>query len=119
MRRYAFTVAEHTDASVSELNEAAWVLGTYEPLALGEPECVSGRAMRARGRIVRHQRSALSNLDALAQHKSRDTAAAVETQERAISLMPSPDADPGMADRLAEYEAALSGRGEATKEGER
>jgi hypothetical protein len=47
---------------------------------------------------------------ALAQHMNGDTTAAVDTQRCAISLMPSEDADPGMADRLAEYEAALAKR---------
>ena len=45
---------------------------------------------------------------ALAQHMNGDTAAAVETQQRAISLMPSSDVDPKMHDRLAVYEAALA-----------
>ena len=38
------------------------------------------------------------------------TAAALETQKRAIALMPE-GADPGLADRLAEYEAALAAGG--------
>jgi hypothetical protein len=46
---------------------------------------------------------------ALAQHRTGDTAAAVETQRRALSLMPE-GADPGIATRLAEYEAALEGK---------
>jgi len=45
---------------------------------------------------------------ALAQHRTGDAAAAIETQKRAISLMPDPNADPNMAKRLAEYEAALT-----------
>ncbi len=45
---------------------------------------------------------------ALAQHLTGDTATAIETQTRAISLMPSEDADPEMAKRLAEYETALA-----------
>jgi hypothetical protein len=48
---------------------------------------------------------------ALAQHMTGDTAAAIETQERAISLMPE-DADPEMATRLANYEAELAGKTE-------
>jgi eukaryotic-like serine/threonine-protein kinase len=45
---------------------------------------------------------------ALAQHMTGDTAAAVATQQRALDLMPD-GADPEMADRLVEYQAALAG----------
>ena len=49
---------------------------------------------------------------ALAQHMTGDTAAAAATQQRALDLMPD-GADPEMADRLAEYEAALTQTDEA------
>ena len=49
---------------------------------------------------------------ALARHATGDVAAAVETQRRAISLMPDGAGDPGIAERLAEYEAALAAIGE-------
>jgi hypothetical protein len=44
---------------------------------------------------------------ALAQHQTGDTAAAVETQKRALSLMPADHAERAeMEKRLADYEAA-------------
>jgi hypothetical protein len=44
---------------------------------------------------------------AAAQHQTGDTSAALDTQRRALELMPE-GADPEMAERLSEYEAALA-----------
>ncbi|MHC5002065.1 MAG: hypothetical protein ACYTJ0_02985 [Planctomycetota bacterium] len=71
-------------------------------LACAERACASEEAANG-GKLWQY----LDTL-ALAQYLTGDTAAAVETQQRAISLMPSPDADPEMPKRLAEFEAALA-----------
>ena len=98
------------DADANTLNAVAWTLLTHDidelrdatqSLAYAERACALEEAA-AGGSLWQY----LDTL-ALAQHMTGDSAAAVETQKRAISLMPSPDADPDMPKRLAEYEAAL------------
>jgi serine/threonine protein kinase/tetratricopeptide (TPR) repeat protein len=109
------TKATAPDANARALNNAAWTLLSYDIDELQDPE---------RARSLAERACALETADggenlwkyldtlALAQHMTGDTATAVETQKRAISLMPSPDAVPGMRDRLAEYEAALAASNE-------
>ena len=53
---------------------------------------------------------------AQAQHRTGDTAAAIQTQQRAISLMQSPDAVSEQHDCLAEYEAALGAEPDGDQE---
>ncbi len=102
--------ADAKDATASVLNDAAWALLTHEIGGLRDP----GRALGYAQRACEAERASGGSrlwtyLDtlALAQHSAGDDAAAVETQRQAISLLPTPDADPEMRDRLAEYEAAL------------
>ena len=104
--------ADAPNASPQELNNTAQTLLkqeieqiydparalAYAPRACAKEEAIGGVTLwRFLGTL------------ALAQHRTGDTAAAVATQKRAIALMPDPSADPRMAERLAEYEAALEG----------
>ncbi len=106
------SAAEDKDASDNVLNAAAWTLLTVEEESLRDPERALGFAQRACALAEEASSDQLwTYLDtlALAQHRTGDSTAAVETQKRAIALMPE-DASPEMAQRLAEYEAALKDR---------
>jgi tetratricopeptide (TPR) repeat protein len=104
--------ADRASASAEVLNGAAWTMLTIENESLRDPERALGFAKRACA-LANEARSdqlwAYLDTLALAQHKTGDTKTAIETQERAIALMPE-GADPEMAERLAEYEAALKDR---------
>jgi len=104
--------AETEDATASVLNGAAWALLTIENESLRDPERALGFAQRACAIPEQEgQAPAWSLLDtlALAQHRTGDTAAAVETQKRALALMPE-GADRELARRLSVYESALGDR---------
>ncbi|MEZ6235177.1 MAG: tetratricopeptide repeat protein [Phycisphaerales bacterium] len=102
--------AESPEADASTLNAAAWTLLTHDIEQLRDPRRALAYAERA---CAMEEAADGANLWAcldtlaLAQHATGDTAAAIATQRRAIALMPTPDADQEMHDRLAEYEAAL------------
>tara|TARA_R110002072_G_scaffold167853_2_gene321406 strand:- start:5907 stop:8996 length:3090 start_codon:yes stop_codon:yes gene_type:complete len=100
--------ADAADADVEVLNEAAWTLLTIENEQLRDPRRALGFAQRAntlaQGTNSERLWAILDTL-ALAQHMTDDTATAIVTQKRAIALMPE-GADPEMARRLAEFEAA-------------
>ena len=104
------SVVERRDAKPVELNNVAWLLLTHEFEELRDPQRALGLAERA---CAAEESAGGSNLAgyldtlALAQHLTGDTTAAVETQRRALSLM-SGELDPEMAERLAEFEAALA-----------
>ncbi len=98
------------DAGAQALNEGAWTLLTHELEELRDPAKALGYARRACAFEETSKGGWLwGYLDtlALAQYRTGDTAAAVQTERRAISLMPPAQADPEMPQRLAEYEAAL------------
>ncbi|MHC5002523.1 MAG: tetratricopeptide repeat protein, partial [Planctomycetota bacterium] len=108
------------DADAHTLNEAAWTILAIEPARvdalrdLVDPERARQLAERACEREQRDGGKILwMYLDTLAQaqHRTGDTAAAIETQRRAIALVPESGAAvlrPGLERRLEEYEAALS-----------
>ncbi|MCB9846281.1 MAG: tetratricopeptide repeat protein [Phycisphaeraceae bacterium] len=105
--------ADKPDANADALNAAAWTLLTFEIEEVRDAAKALGYATRACALTEAEGGDDLwMYLDtlALAQHMSGDNASAVETQKRAISLMPA-EADPNMADRLAEYQAALDAGG--------
>jgi eukaryotic-like serine/threonine-protein kinase len=104
--------AEAVDANATVLNGAAWTLLTVEDESLRDPERALGFAERACALAKESDSARLwTYLDtlALAQHDTGDTDVAIETQKRAIALMPE-GADPSLAERLAEYEAAVKDR---------
>jgi tetratricopeptide (TPR) repeat protein/tRNA A-37 threonylcarbamoyl transferase component Bud32 len=119
LQDFQLAQVEDADASAQMLNNAAWDLLTHEFEELWDP----ARALLLAERACRMEKEAggaelwgyLDTL-AMAQHLTGDTAAAVNTQRRAIELMPE-DADPEMAERLAMYEAALAAEGETLKAG--
>tara|TARA_R110002073_G_scaffold77541_3_gene187766 strand:+ start:3551 stop:6751 length:3201 start_codon:yes stop_codon:yes gene_type:complete len=104
--------ADAVDASDTVLNAAAWDLLTIENESLRDPERALGMAQRACA-LAEEARSdqlwAYLDTLALAQHRTGDRAAAFETQERAVALMPL-GAAPEVLERLVEYEAALKDR---------
>ena len=94
----------------THLDEGAWTLLTNDIEELRDPARALGFARRACTlEEAAGGKELWSYLDtlALAQHRSGDTGAAVQTQRRAISLIPKENGDPDMPKRLAEYEAAL------------
>ncbi len=113
--------AESPAADANTLNNAAWDLLTHSTEELRDPGAGAGlcrpRVRSGGGRGWRRRLWAYLDTLALAQHLTGDTATAIETQTRAISLMPSEDADPEMAERLAEYETALADKASDRAEG--
>jgi eukaryotic-like serine/threonine-protein kinase len=104
-------LADEVNASAKVLNSAAWDLLTVETEDLRDPERALGFAKRACALADKEGGEPNPNhLDtlALAQHRTGDTRAAIETQKRALALIPE-GADPEMTERLAEYEAASKG----------
>jgi tetratricopeptide (TPR) repeat protein len=105
---------EKPDAGAPALNDAAWTLLTNDMEELRDPAKALGYSRRACAlEEAAGGKDLWQYLDtlALAQHRTGDTAAAVQTQRRAISLMPDKNADPEMPKRLAEYQAALGSAG--------
>ena len=104
---------ENKDATAKELNHFAWHLVTIEPAELRDPAAAMHYAGRACAAAERAGDSELySYLDtlALAQRLTGDTAKALETQKRAVSLMPKnalAATRTEIEQRLVEYEAAL------------
>ncbi|MCH7603301.1 MAG: tetratricopeptide repeat protein, partial [Planctomycetes bacterium] len=95
--------AEDPAASAQMLNTAAWDLLTIEHTELRDPARALPLAQRAVDKSGGNNYAILDTL-ALAQHLTGDTAAAIETQRRAVELRPN---DKSMAEALARYEAAL------------
>ena len=108
--------ADKSDADANTLNGAARDLLTVQTKELRDPARALGYATRACALEEAEGGGYLwTYLDtlALAQHRAGDTAVAVETQMRSISLMAADH--PERADyeqRLAEYEAARSEQAE-------
>jgi tetratricopeptide (TPR) repeat protein len=106
--------AEAPGADAGALNEAAWLLVTAGTAAsflaeFRDPPRALAFAERACAMVEATGSDELWSFLvtlALAQHRTGDTASAVATHRRALELMPD-DADPELADRLAECEAAL------------
>ncbi|MFN0135472.1 MAG: protein kinase domain-containing protein [Phycisphaerae bacterium] len=91
-------------ARARTLNAAAWYLLTAQPATAQDPSAALRLAVRANELSDRADPAILDTL-ALAQHRAGDSAAAMETQKRALQLL-SPD-DPDRKEyesRLDEYE---------------
>jgi hypothetical protein len=101
-------VAEAPDATPRALNNYPWTLLTCEPEDLRDPQTALPVAKRA---VAMTEEKNFNNLDtlALAYFMTGDAAKAVETQERAVSLLP-PEESPlrtELETSLAKYRAAL------------
>ncbi|MEE9128917.1 MAG: protein kinase [Phycisphaerales bacterium] len=94
-------IALRKGAASRELNKYARTLLTVEPADLRDPETALRLARQASAMRDNANHAFLDTL-ALAQHLTGDTAAAIETEKKALSLLPA-DA-PGRGD----YEAALA-----------
>ncbi|MCH7603003.1 MAG: tetratricopeptide repeat protein [Planctomycetes bacterium] len=107
LQEFQLAQAEDPDASAQVLNAAAWDLLTNEHAELRDPARALPLAQRAVDMVGGNDPAILDTL-ALAQHLTGDTAAAIETEKKALSLLPA-DA-PGRGDyeaALAKYVAAL------------
>jgi tetratricopeptide (TPR) repeat protein len=105
--------AEQPDADANTLNNAAWTLLTHDIEEVRDPARALKYALRAcAAEEAAGGTSLWTYLDtlALAQHMTGDTAKAIETQKRAVSLIPESVAVATRAEyeqRLREFEAAL------------
>jgi len=101
--------AEREDAHATELNDAARQLLTVEPSELRDPAAALGFARRACAQEEQHGGAELWDyLDtlALAWHMNGDTATAIETEKKAISLLPLESPERSALERnLAAYES--------------
>jgi len=112
MLETARIAAERDDALALELNDYAWQLLTVEPAQLRDPVRALEVARRACEMEVAGGGSELWNyLDtlALALHLNGDTTAAVETERKALALLPldRPERD-GLEHQLTMFEAAAA-----------
>jgi tetratricopeptide (TPR) repeat protein len=98
---HARRVAEAPEASADAKNRCAWTLLTCQPTDLRDPEAAL-RLAREASAMTNHASPPVLDTLALAQHLTGDTAAAVETERKALSLLPADS--PGRG----EYEAALA-----------
>jgi tetratricopeptide (TPR) repeat protein len=99
--------ADRPGASALDKNELAWDLLTCEPADLRDPETALRLAGDACAMTDNANPGYLDTL-ALAQHRTGDTPAAIETEKKALSLLP-PDASlrAELEATLARFEAAL------------
>lgn len=100
-------LGEKPDADANALNDYARALLTIEPADLRDPAAALPIAQKAVEKSRGEDPDILDTL-ALAQHLTGDTRAAIETEKKALSLLP-PNA-PGRGDyeaALAKFEAAL------------
>ncbi len=94
-------------ASPYDKNACAWNLLTCEPADLRDPETAL-RLARDACAMTNNANHAFLDTLALAQHQTGDTPAAIETEMKALSLLPA--TAPGRSDyeaALAKFEAAL------------
>ena len=99
--------AEKQGATANDKNQSAWTLLTCEPSDLRDPETALRLAIEACAMTNNANHAFLDTL-ALAQHLTDDTPAAIETEKKALSLLPA--SAPGRSDyeaALAKFEAAL------------
>ena len=105
--RYRRQNAEQPDASAMAVNLYAWDLLTCELEDLRDPQAALPVAKRAVEKNGSRDPRILDTL-ALAYFMTGDTTRAIETQEKAVSLLPPGKSDTlGMKNALAKYRAAL------------
>jgi tetratricopeptide (TPR) repeat protein len=92
-------------------NDYAWMALTCEPSDLQEPESALRFALEANEMTGFGSSRYLDTL-ALAYHRNGDTARAIGTLEKAISLLPEAADRSEYETRLAEYDATLQGKSE-------
>jgi tetratricopeptide (TPR) repeat protein len=112
--RHRRRAAELPDANANDLDEYAKFLLTCEPEDLRDPQAALPLAKRA-VEMSAGQAAAILDTLALAYFMTDDTPKAIETQEKAVSLLP-PEESPLRAEyeaNLAKYRAALSEQGAA------
>jgi tetratricopeptide (TPR) repeat protein len=102
--------AEDTAANAAAKNEYAWLALTCEPADLQEPASALRIALEA-AELTHFENPNYLDTLALAYHRTGDTAKAIETQKKAIALLPEGPSQlrAGMEEALARFEAALAG----------
>ena len=99
--------AERSDATANDKNEYAWSLLTFEPADLRDPETAL-RLAREVCDMTNNSNPAYLDTLALAQFMTGDIDAAIETEKKALSLLPADTPGRGEYEAaLAKYEAAL------------
>jgi len=105
----ALRAAEAPGASADQKNTCAWSLVTCEPADLRDPETAL-RLAREASTMTNHASPPVLDTLALAQHLTGDTRAALETEEKALSLLPADDPARGAYEAaIARFEAAMAG----------
>ncbi len=112
--------ADRPEASADELNECAWTLLTVEPADLRDPAAALGYAGRAVQTSGEKDGGIMDTL-ALAYHLNGDHQQAVETEERALSLLPAGESPSRkeMEANLAKFRQAAASQPVATQPAER
>ncbi len=98
--------AEGPTASAGAKNSYAWDLLTSEPADLRDPQEALKYALEA-NEMTNHKVPSHLDTLALAYHRTGQTDTAIETQRKAISLLPEGESRAGYEERLEEFEAAL------------
>ena len=106
LQEFQLAQTEDPDASEQVLNAAAWDLLTNEHAELRDPARALPLAQRAVDGVGGNDPAILDTL-ALAQHLTGDTAAAIETEKKALSLLPDDAVREEYEAALAKYEASL------------
>ncbi len=113
---YTVSQARHTKADGNILNAAARELLTIKPTELRDPEMALGFALNANEQTESKNAGYLDTL-ALAYHRTGDMAKAIETQEKAIALLPPDDSQTrkDMEARLVKYRQAFGSESSTTQ----
>ena len=108
------TRADRPGASARDKNICAWNLLTCDPPDLRDPETALRLAGEASA-MSNHTNPGILDTLALAQHLTGETAAAIETEEKALSLLPAAAAvwRGDFEAALAKFEAALEQKKES------
>jgi tetratricopeptide (TPR) repeat protein len=98
--------AERQDARADARNAYAWKLLTVDPVDRDEAKAALAIALRA-NEMTDHENPMYLDTLALAQHLTGNTPAAIETEKKALSLLPTDAGRESYEAALAKFEAAL------------
>ena len=106
--------SERSGANAKTKNSYAWLALTCEPADLRDPESALRFAFEA-NELTRFENPSYLDTLALAYNMTGNSAKAIETQKRALALLPEGDSPTRkeIEQRLAEFEAAWKGKSTA------